>query len=202
MPDVLIRADTLRSAELRHEVPVAVGDPFLYVERDGARHVLVSALEVPRLRDLGVEVHPYEEFGLDELRRSGLSSGEIDDELSVRAVRALGVERAAVPPSFPLGLADKLRAAGVELTPDPGLFVARRRVKTPAELDGIRRAQAAAEAGMAAARDLLRRARRDGSGLAVGGEPLTCERVKAAVAGALLAHDASCDGLIVSHGAQ
>jgi len=35
--DVLIYADSMRSPELRHEVPVAVADPFLYVERDGRR---------------------------------------------------------------------------------------------------------------------------------------------------------------------
>ena len=29
MPDVLIYADTVRSAELRHEVPVSVGDALL-----------------------------------------------------------------------------------------------------------------------------------------------------------------------------
>ena len=35
MTDVLIFADTVRSPELRHEVPVAVPDAFLYVERNG-----------------------------------------------------------------------------------------------------------------------------------------------------------------------
>ena len=39
MPDVLIFADTFRSPELRHEVPLGIPDPFLYVERDGVRHI-------------------------------------------------------------------------------------------------------------------------------------------------------------------
>ena len=96
MPDVLIYADTVRSPELRHEVPIGIPDPFLYVERDGKRHVAVSSLEVPRLHGLGFEVHPYEEFGLDELRRSGKSWLEIDDELVLRS-DALGVTKAVVP---------------------------------------------------------------------------------------------------------
>src|SRR5437763_16195183 len=95
-------SDTLRSAELRHEVPVPVGDSFLYVEHDGARHLVISSLETPRLEGFGFEAHPYEEFGADELRRSGMSWLEIDDEIAVRAVLALGVKQATVPGAFPL----------------------------------------------------------------------------------------------------
>jgi Xaa-Pro aminopeptidase len=129
VPDVLIYADTARSPELRHEVPVEIGDSFLYVERSGKRHVVLSALETSRLEGFGFEVHGYEEFGGDELARSGLSGYEADAELSVRAVRALGVTSAVVPGGFPLLLADRLRAAGVELLPQPEFFTQRRRIK-------------------------------------------------------------------------
>jgi Xaa-Pro aminopeptidase len=200
--DVLIYADTLRSAELRHEVPVSIGDAFLYAERNGTRHIVISALETPRLEGLGFELHPYEEFGADDLRRSGMSWLEIDDEITLRAVAALGIEQATVPGTFPLLVADKLRAKGVGLVPDQTFFVERRRVKSEAELAGIRRAQAAAEAGMTAARDLLRRADQNGKGLQVDGEPLTSERIKAAISQAFLAHGATGDEFIVSHGSQ
>src|SRR5579884_3082703 len=200
--DVLLYSDTRRSPELRHEVPVSIGDPFLYAERDGRRHLVVSALEAPRLQGLGLELHPYEEFGADELRRSGKSYQEIDDEINLRAVQALGIREAVVPVTFPLGLADKLRGAGVTLRPDGDFFVERRRVKSEAELAGIRRAQAAAEAGMTAARELLRRATQNGSGLEVDGEPLTSERIKRAVSAAFLAHGASGEEFIVAHGSQ
>jgi len=202
MTDVLIYADSIRSPELRHEVPVSIGDAFLYAEHDGARHIVVSALETPRLEGLGFELHPYEEFGADELRRSGMSWLEIDDELTLRAVAALGIERATVPGTFPLLLGDKLRARGVDLVPDQSFFVERRRVKTAAELEGIRRAQAAAEAGMTAARDLLRRAKPNGKGVELDGEPLTSERIRAAISQAFLEHGASGDEFIVSHGSQ
>jgi Xaa-Pro aminopeptidase len=202
MTDVLIYADTLRSAELRHEVPVSIGDAFLYAERNGTRHIVVSALETPRLEGLGFELHPYEEFGADELRRSSMSWLEIDDEIALRAVAALGIEQATVPGTFPLLLADKLRAKGVDLVPDQNFFVERRRVKNEAELAGIRRAQAAAEAGMAAARDLLRRAEQNGRGLEVDGEPLTSEWIRSAISQAFLAHGATGDEFIVSHGSQ
>jgi Xaa-Pro aminopeptidase len=204
MSDIVIYADTMRSPELRHEVPITVPDAFLYVERDGTRHVVVGSMEIPRLKEIGgFELHPLEEFGLDELRRSGRQRYEVFDELVVRAVRGLGVERALVPGSFPLLIADRLREAGIELTPDREVFDWRRRRKSPAELAGIRRAQAAAEAGMAAARELLRQAEPNGAeGLVAGGEALTCERVKAAIAQEFLEHGTTAEDFIVSHGPQ
>ena len=44
MPDVIIFGDTIRSPELRHEVPIAVPDPFVYVERNGSRTAYVGSL--------------------------------------------------------------------------------------------------------------------------------------------------------------
>jgi Xaa-Pro aminopeptidase len=203
MPDVLIYGDTTRSPELRHEIPVGVPDPFLYAEVGGVRHMAVNSMEAPRLRGLGIEVHLLDEFGLDELRASGKPLAEIQDELALRAVRAFGITSAVVPIAFPIGVADLLRADGIELTPERDLFDDRRRVKNPAELAGIRRAQAAADAGMAAARHLLRLAKANGDGtLEVDGEPLTSERIKIAISQAFVEQGATGDEFIVSHGPQ
>ena len=192
MADVLIWDSTERSPELRHELPVGIGDPFLYVERDGVRHVVIHAMEIPRLEGLaGLELHPPEEFGYDELTRSGLTRNAVLLEIAARACAALGVTHAAVPAAFPLIVADRLRAEGIELEPQHELFDLRRRTKTPAELAGIRRAQTAAEAGMSAAAELLR-----------GDGPHTTEEIKAAVDAAFMAHGCSCDEYIVSHGWQ
>jgi Xaa-Pro aminopeptidase len=204
VPDVLIFADTIRSPELRHEVPVGVADEFLYVERDGTRHVVVTSFELPMLAGTGdYLLHPFDEFGVDELRRTSASHAAMLDEIVVRACRAFGVERALVPPSFPVGTADRLRAEGIELTPDRELFESRRRVKTGAELAGIRRAQAAAEAGMAAARDLLRDAAPGSDGvLDLDGRPLTSERLRAAIQAVFIEHGATADAMVVAHGPQ
>jgi Xaa-Pro aminopeptidase len=204
MPDVLMYADTYRSPELRHEVPIGIPDAFLYAEKDGVKHIAIGAMEIPRLSELNLfDLHPAEEFGLDELRGGGeLSAAEILKEIALRAVKALGITQAIVPESFPLWFADRLRTEGVELTVDGTFFDDRRRVKTNAELAGIRRAQRAAEAGMDAARDLLRRATENGKGLEVDGEPLTVERVKGAMSQAFAAHGTTADDFIVAPGPQ
>ena len=89
---------------------------------------------------------------------------EEDAELEtvVRALSAWGIEAAVVPGDLPVAVADHLRGAGIAITVDSRAVSARRRVKSAAELDGIRRAQRAAEAGMAVAERLIRGAPRRG----------------------------------------
>jgi Xaa-Pro aminopeptidase len=200
---VLIYADSFRSPDMRHAVPLGVPDPFLFAEESGNRHVFVSSMEATRLRELRLfEVHPHEELGLDELVASGLDSGEVAAQLALRAAGRLGLKRASVPRNFPVWLADRLRADGVELDVDQELFDDRRRAKTEAQLAGVRRAQRAAEAAMDACRELLRRAEIRGDELLLDGEPLTVERVKADMSVAFAAHDTTADEYIVAPGAQ
>ena len=201
--DVLICADPLRSPEMRHEVPVVAPDRFLYLERNGERHVVITPYEVERVEGQdGLLPHPFEEFGWDEFVKQGIPMEEVELATYVRAVRELGVRSAIVPGSFPLELADRLRAEGVELTADREAFVRRRRVKTETELAGIRRAQRGAEAGMSAARELFRRAEEKDGSLMLDGAPLTSERVKIAVQQAFTDLNLLSDEFIVSHGRQ
>ena len=193
MPNVLIHADTVRSAELRHEVPLLIGDPFVYVEQNGLRRVYTSSLEAPRLEELGgLDVVVVEELGFDELMASGLDRPAIERELVLRACRHSEIDAAAVPRTFPLETADHLRANGVELRPDGDLFDERRRVKSEEELQGIRRAQRGAEAAMEGIRARLRE----------GGE-VTCEELQGIALRTFTEHGLTApDALIVSHGAQ
>ncbi len=204
MPDVMIHGDTVRHSMMRHEIPLLVPDPFLYVEVGGERHVVVSSLESSRIAaiDGRLRVHTYEEFGYDDLVSSGMVREDAVLEVLIRATGSFGLELAAVPGDFPLELADRVRADGVKLEVQRELFENRRRVKSAAELAGIRRAQAAAEAGMRAAAELLRRAKPGRPGLIADGEPVTSELVKDTIRAAVARGGASADALIVSHGAQ
>lgn len=183
MPDVLIYGDTERSPALRHEVPLAIGDPFLYIERGNRRIILTNVTESARVARVVPEAELLlpEQLGQDELIDAGLSYAEIALEITARAVATAGVQRAIVPAEFPLALADRLRADGVMLTADEEAFDLRRRVKTPAELVGIRRAQVAAHAGMAAAAALLAAADIAGDTLHRDGRPLLAEDVRHAL---------------------
>jgi Xaa-Pro aminopeptidase len=203
MPDVLIFADSVVVPEMRHEVPILVPDPFLYVEQDGKRYTMSTAFEVERIKELGIDARPWEHFGYDELIEQGVPRDEIVWlHMNLNACRELGIEKATVPRSFPITTADHLRANGITLEPNYKFFADRRRVKNEAELEGIRRAQAAAEAGMAAAKELLGRAQASNGTLSVDGETLTVERIKAEIRRVFTEHGQTSDDFIVSHGAQ
>ena len=202
MSDLLIYGDSMHDAAMRHEVPVPVPDPFLYIERNGERHAVVTSFEVSRLEPVGIKTHPYEEFGYDELLAQGLPRREVVLRALEAAVEQLGVEQAVVPADFPVLLADRLRAKGVELTPDYDVFSERRRVKTETELEGIRKAQRGTEAAMAAAREMLRDAEASNGTVTLDGEPLTSERIKSRIAEVFNDHDLIADEFIVAHGGQ
>jgi Xaa-Pro aminopeptidase len=202
--DVLIAADSTRSPEMRHEVPLAIPDRFLYAEHDGRRVVVVSSLEAPRIGAAAgdsLDVMPMETLGMDDLIAQGIPRDELDLHVFARACKELGITAASVPSTFPLDLADWLRANGIEVTADRELFADRRRRKTAAEIAGLRRAQRACEAALDVAREMLRNASVNGT-LVLDGAPLTSERIKAEVERVFSEHGAYADEFIVAHGAQ
>jgi Xaa-Pro aminopeptidase len=203
--DVLIDADTVRSAELRHEIPAAVVDPFLYGEKDGVAFAAVSALDAATISGARSDLRQLDLFGdlgLGELVEGGASREQALLEVRLRACREMGVTRAAVPASFPLATAEHLRAGGIELYVDRERFARRRRNKTAAELRGIWRATKAAEAGLKAAAQALREAEGRHGTLHLDGMPLTCERLADIVRAAVEANQASLTTLTVARGPQ
>jgi Xaa-Pro aminopeptidase len=202
-PDVLIHGDTHRSAALRHELPLGIIDAFSYFELDGRRVAVIASMEASRIAEVAPDVEiidPYE-LGLDELVQRGMRWDELEPELCARAAERLDAGRLVVPANLPVSVADRLRADGVEVVPDEREFIRRRRAKTQAEIAGVRRAQQAADAAMAAAAELLRAAQADGDILQLNGEPLTAEMVRARIREVCAEHDAPTgDDIIVASG--
>ena len=186
MATILLYGDTIRYPALRHEVPLEIMDPLLFVARDGRALVMTSQLEAARIsRALpDAEVVTTAELGFYDLVDEGMSANAAELETAVRALRSWEIEGAVVPPDLPVAVADRLRAEGIAVDVDGPTVDERRRVKTPAELAGICRAQRAAEAGMAAAEELIRGAQRSDGRLHHEGELLTAERVRDAIRGA------------------
>jgi Xaa-Pro aminopeptidase len=195
VPALLLYGDTERSAALRHELPVPIIDPLLFAEVDGRTFVLTTHIERDRVRRVlpDAEVLDYLALGFRKLVENGMSFDEAGREVEARAVRSIGIKEAIVPGEFPLGLGERLREDGVVLAVDDAAVQLRRRVKTAAELAGIRAAQRAAEAGMSAASSLLARARPGTNGaLELEGRPLLAEDVREKLRAACAEHGAPC----------
>jgi Xaa-Pro aminopeptidase len=200
MGTLLLYGDTERGSALRHEVPVAIIDALLFVEYDRRIAILTSELERARIKALlpQAEVFDFFALGMRDLIAEGYAREAAARELVVRLLDQLGVRAAVVPADFPIALADRLRAAGVELTVDDASVNLRRRAKRGPELDGVRRAQRAAEAGMAAAAGMLARAEPGPDGrLRLDGAELHAEHVRAAMRGACHASGAPCPADVI-----
>ena len=187
MPDVLMYADTFRSPELRHEVPLGVPDPFLYVERDGVKHIVdrLDGDPAPRGARAASSCTRCEEFGLDELIAAGHARYAEIARRDRRCARsqALGVTSARrARRRSRCWLADQLRADGVELTRRPRVLR-----RPPPREDGRASSPGSAARSAPPRRGWTRRATccagraRTATALALDGEPLTVERVKAAM---------------------
>jgi Xaa-Pro aminopeptidase len=191
---LLIHADSLRDADMFVATAVSVVDPFTYLEMDGRRIVVASVLEADVIKrdSRATEVWPDDDFGARELVKQGWDYEDAAMERVRRVVERAGISQVAVPPSFPLALADYLRGKGVTVTPDRDTFELRRRIKDAQQLDAIRSAQRATEDAFVAARELLGSASPGPQGLVAGGELVTCERVRDVITRTL--RDRGCEG--------
>jgi Xaa-Pro aminopeptidase len=184
MATILLYGDTVRYPALRHEVPLAIIDPLLLAVRDDGRtQILTSSLEAARIEFArpDAEIVLLDALGFYDMLADGTPRDEAELEAVLRAVRRWGIERATVPPDLPVAVADKLRGAGIAIDVDAKALEARRRAKTAAELEGIRRAQHAAERGMTAGRALIKGAAASDGLLEHDGKPLTAEIVRDAI---------------------
>jgi peptidase M24-like protein len=91
---------------MRHEVPLEIIDPFLFVERDGQALVLTNALEHARLAEARPDAHVtrVDDLGLHDLVEDGMARHDADLEVLVRALR-----------EWDVGAARRLRHDGEEL---------------------------------------------------------------------------------------
>lgn len=196
MPALLLYGDTERSPAMRHEIPVAIGDGLLFAEVDGRVTILTSWLERDRIAGVlpGADILDFIDLGMRALVENGMTRLAAERELVLRAVKQLGIAEAVVPGTFPVAIADRLRADGITLTVDDELLAARRRVKAGAELEGIRAAQRAAHAATARAAELLARAEigPDGNLHGEDGAPLLAEAVREDLRRTCAEHGATC----------
>jgi Xaa-Pro aminopeptidase len=205
MTTFLLHDDALRSHELRHEIAEPVADPMVFIEHDGKRIVVGSALEEPIFatrEDVVDEFWNFSSLGAEAMARDmSFPRPLIGAELTLRALQRLGVGSVVVPPTFRLDTADHLRTNGIEVHVDGEAWVARRRRKTPWELEGIERAQRAADTAMLTAARMLREAEpMSNDRLRYEGEVLTAEWIREAMSTELLAQGAESEEILVQSG--
>ncbi len=154
----LLYAASETDADMLYATAFFAPDPFLFVENGGRRIVVVSDLEMGRAR---------QQASVDRVLSWSKIAAPVEKdgrkappaEVIVLALKQLGVRRAQVPHSFPLGLAMDLDARGIRLDLGPDPFWPEREKKQAREVRAIQSSLRAAEAGLLAGIEALRSCR-------------------------------------------
>lgn len=177
---LLLVGDSESNPNLYYKTHFLAGDPFVYVERDDRRILVVSSMEQGRaVKESHVpEVRSFDDFGyLDLVRETGDRSRAFTLLLS-RILGEAGSDGATVEGLFPVAYADALRAENVALEVDPNLLRDERRRKSTEEVGAIEAAQRATESAAQRAIEILAASDEVSGTLHFTGIPLSAERLR------------------------
>ena len=199
----LIFASSEQSADMFYATKFSVPDPFLFLQRNGNKTIVLSDLEIDRGRK---EAKVNEVVSLSQLEgplKKKLKGKPRIEQTIASFLRQHRVRRALVPYDFPMGLAIELTKDGITLTPANGLFWPEREFKSAEELKSIELAIRITEIGLARGIEVLRAAEiKRGNRLVWGGKPLTSEILRAEIEIAILRIGGKPSATIVAGGEQ
>ena len=199
----LIFASSDLSADMLYATGFSVPDPFLYLEQNGQKTILLSDLEIGRGRKQATVDEVASLSSIQDPLEKRLKKKPTLEQSITQFLRKRRVKRAEVPADFPLGLAVALREAGIQVTPVDGLFHSAREFKAAAEVKKLERAIELTETGLARAHEVLRTAEiKPGRKLVWGGKPLTSEILRAEIDCAILRAGGTPTSSIVAGGDQ
>jgi len=201
---LLFFGDTYRFPDIYHSIRFLAPDPQIVLEQGGEIIMLTNALEEGRARkqSRATKIENIDAYGARELNATMSPIGDATATLIERFLTAHAAKQIRVPQSFPIALADRLRAKGIDLQVVDGLEQ-RRRPKRPDEIEALEATQRATEEAWQLGVDAIAHAdvRADGT-LGLDGSPLTAERVRGIVEGALLERGCMAESTIIAPGPQ
>ena len=158
-PTRLIVAASEHDPDMLYATRFFAPDPFIFLERNGKRTLVLSDLEIDRGKKQAEadEFLPYSQFE-KEVQGKSKKAPPYEKVLAHFLAREK-VRSAIVPANFPLGYARELESRKIRLQPTNGLFWPERETKSEAELRQMRKALEITEAGMARGIEVLKRSR-------------------------------------------
>ncbi|MEA2660620.1 MAG: Xaa-Pro aminopeptidase, partial [Chloroflexota bacterium] len=163
-----------------------------------------NSLEQGRARkeSRATKIENIDDYGARELKTTMSPITDATVTVIERFLRAHNATRIVVPAYFPVGLADRLRAKGIDLAAIDGLE-GRRRAKRDDEIAALEATQRATEEAWQLGVDAIARAEAGADGtLELDGATLTAERVRTIVEGALLERGCVAESTIIAPGRQ
>jgi len=190
----LIVAPSDIDADMLYATKFWAGDPFIFLQQNGKRTVVLTDLEMGRGRK-SAKVDEFVSFNQLEREIQGNAK-------QAHFLRKRGVKRATVPGNFALAYARELAKDEVDLAMADGLFWPAREAKTDAELKLIGHALRITETGLKRAMEVLKASKTKGKKLMWSGKPLTSELLRAEIDTAMLRAGGTPTNTIVAGGDQ
>ncbi|MQA99486.1 MAG: M24 family metallopeptidase [Actinobacteria bacterium] len=205
MTTYLLYSDALTSPEMRHEIAEPLMDAVIFMEHEGRRIVVTGILEEAIFADrddIIDEVWAEQDFGWEELfRDESIPLPMLGPELVFRVLHRTGIDSVSMPPTASALVVDYLRDRQIEVRIEPETWSERRRHKAPWEIEGIERAQRAAETAMLVAARMLREAEPTSDNrLRFEGEILTAEWIRETMISELTSQGTECEQILVHSG--
>ena len=186
-PTRLIVASSDHDPDMLYATRMFVPDPFIFLEQNGKRTIVLSDLEIDRGKKQAQadEILAYSQFER-EVQGKAKRTPPFETVLS-HFLRKRQVRSAVVPSNFPLGYAEELGRAKIRLQTTNSLFWPEREAKSDDELRLMRRALSITEKGLARAMEVLSACKaRRGKRLDWFGRVLTSEMLRAEIDSAIL----------------
>lgn len=200
-PAILMIAASEADSNLYYATHFLAPDPFVFLEGDGRKVLLMSDLELDRAK---AEARVDEVLALSAYEakaRQRWAAPHLIDTLDL-ILDEYGVRELLVPAGFGLEHADRLREKGYRVTWRPDPFFEARLLKSEEEIAFIEATQRATERAVGRALDVLRASEIRGGALYWEGEVLTAEALRRVIHLALLEEDCLGQHTIVAPGRQ
>jgi Xaa-Pro aminopeptidase len=170
-------------------------DPFIFIEKRRKRYLVMNDLELDRAKSQAAVDKVLASTGYQKRWQSRGTAFPTTAQVLVEIFSDLKISSVEVPAAFPLHLADQLRKMKVRVNAKPDPFWTEREFKTSEEIHAINDSLRAAETGMEAGIEAVRRSEigKDGY-LYLDGTQLTSEILKSIINTAIMAR-----GYVPSH---
>src|SRR5437867_1223043 len=162
-------------------------DPFILLQRNGKRTLVLSDLEIARGRKQA-EADEFVSFNKLEREVQGNSrKAPPYEKVLAHFLRRRAVRSTIVPANFPLGYAQELAANKIRVRATNGLFWPEREAKSDEEIKMIGRALRITETGLKRAIEVLKASKAGAANrLRWGGKTLTSEVLRGEIDSAIL----------------
>jgi Xaa-Pro aminopeptidase len=200
---LLMFADTERDADMLYAVGAFVPDSFVYVRLDGRAHVILSEMEMRRVREQAPHCRI---ISLQRLAARAQAAG-VRRPTTAAVIREFlrehRLKRVVVPAGFPHGLARQLRRLGLRLKLNDGPTFPQREIKSLDEVKKISAALMMAEVGLAEAIQVLKNSKIARNGRLIHHHlPLRADKLRAVINTAILQAGGMPGRTIVACGRQ